>query len=557
MTDTTSTSTTTSTDSQAVAPAPAAEPAATSPRMEQLDPTTLLLDRNVRRDAAPDKTLTDSVRDLGVLVPIVAVRTEAGIRVRYGHRRTHAAIQAGHASVPVWVFDSEHGAGSVSGSDTDRIVAQWAENEHRAALTDTDRLTAVEQLSAFGVSAAQITKRLKTKRTQVDAALVVAASPLAKKATERYEFLTLDQAATLAEFGAADAADTLKALVACAKDSPGQFAHLAQRARDDRAARAAQQAARDIITASGVTVLDGPVPSRYGPAGGPERLLADLTDPDGQPLTPAGHAACPGHAAHLAVEYGYWTPEQAATVRLADTEPEATGEARGGDVDDEGYEMESDDDDDGDGDRERVPWGPRHVAAYVCTDYPAHGHRLRWGHQAGSQAEPPASDADAAERKEAARDERKRVIENNKAWTSAETVRREWLTAFLTRKTAPKGTAMFIAVSLAHCPHVLTQALTGSHSLAGVLLGCPDQAGYGRSATGVLGLLDGASERRAEVITLALVLAAYEDATGKHSWRHLDPATAHYLQFLTDAGYTPSPVEQLASGHQPTTGDVG
>jgi len=74
--------------------------------MEQIDPSLLLLDRNVRRDAAPDKTLVESVRDLGVLVPIVAVRTEGGIRVRYGHRRTHAAIQAGQATVPVWVFDT-------------------------------------------------------------------------------------------------------------------------------------------------------------------------------------------------------------------------------------------------------------------------------------------------------------------------------------------------------------------------------------------------------------------------------------------------------------------
>ncbi len=99
---------------------------------------------------------------------------------------------------------------------------------------------------------------------------------------------------------------------------------------------------------------------------------------------------------------------------------------------------------------------------------------------------------------------------------------------------------MFIAASLAHCPHALTQALTGSHRLASVLLGCPKQAaGYGRGATGVLGLLEGASERRAEVVTLALVLAAYEDATGKHFWRHVDPATARYLQFLTDAGYIP------------------
>lgn len=68
---------------------------ASAPHMEQIDPTTLLVDVNVRRDAAPDKTLVESVRDLGVLVPLVAVRTEEGVRVRYGHRRTLAAVGSG------------------------------------------------------------------------------------------------------------------------------------------------------------------------------------------------------------------------------------------------------------------------------------------------------------------------------------------------------------------------------------------------------------------------------------------------------------------------------
>ncbi len=558
MTDTTtSTTTSTTTDADTGALAAAAAPAAQGPRMEQVDPSLLLVDRNVRRDAAPDKTLVESVRDLGVLVPIAAVRTDAGVRVRYGHRRTHA----GQATVPVWVFDTDH-----ADSDTDRIVAQWAENEHRAALTATDRLAAVEQLSAFGVSAAQITRRLKTKRTQVDAALAVAASPLAKKATERYEFLSLDQAAVLAEFDAGDDADTVKALVACAKDSPGQFAHVAERARDDRAARAREQAARDAIAASGVTVLSGRAPSRYGPAGGPGRLLADLTNPQGEPLTPAGHAACPGHGAHLAVEYGYWTAEQAATVRLADTDGQPAGELAGYDADDEGYESNAEDDGDGrdaednpegEDNRERVPWAPGTPPPTSAPTTPPTGTCCAGPvRPAARRQHRPVTPKPPNTRKRPGPNGR--VIENNKAWTSAETVRREWLTALLTRKTAPKGTAVFIAASLAHCPHALTQALTGSHSLAGVLLGCPEQAaGYGRGAAGVLGLLEGSSERRAEVVTLALVLAAYEDATGKHSWRHVDPATARYLQFLTEAGYTPSPVERLATGHQPTTGEVG
>ena len=80
MTDTSSTSTETPTS---------------APVMEQIDPSTLLVDTNVRTDATPDKTLIESVRDLGVLVPVVAVRTEDGVRVRYGHRRTRAAIEAG------------------------------------------------------------------------------------------------------------------------------------------------------------------------------------------------------------------------------------------------------------------------------------------------------------------------------------------------------------------------------------------------------------------------------------------------------------------------------
>ncbi len=53
------------------------------------------------------------------------------------------------------------------------------------------------------------------------------------------------------------------------------------------------------------------------------------------------------------------------------------------------------------------------------------------------------------------------------------------------------------------------------------------------------------------------MIVAYEDATGKHSWRHVDSATARYLQFLTDAGYTPSPVERLASGEQPPAAGEG
>lgn len=97
----------------------------------QLDPHTLLVDLNVRSDATADRTLTESLRDRGVLAPIVAVRTADGhVRVRAGHRRTQAAIAAGLPTVPVVVADeSTDDAGTV-----ERLLDQWAENEHRAAL---------------------------------------------------------------------------------------------------------------------------------------------------------------------------------------------------------------------------------------------------------------------------------------------------------------------------------------------------------------------------------------------------------------------------------------
>ncbi len=69
----------------------------------QLDPATLLVDVNVRTEAELGKDFLASVAEYGVLVPIVAVQTPQGVRVRYGHRRTLAAVQAGQATVPVYV----------------------------------------------------------------------------------------------------------------------------------------------------------------------------------------------------------------------------------------------------------------------------------------------------------------------------------------------------------------------------------------------------------------------------------------------------------------------
>jgi ParB family transcriptional regulator, chromosome partitioning protein len=164
----------------------------------ELDPRSLLVDVNIRTDARLDKDFIASIKDLGVLVPITAVRTTTGdVRVRFGHRRTLAAIEAGLATVPVEIVGDD---ATDDAAQIERILTQHAENAHRAALTGSEQLGVVEQLCAFGMSAAQIAKRTKIKRGTVDASLAVVGSELAKAAIERYDFLTLEQAAAVAEF---------------------------------------------------------------------------------------------------------------------------------------------------------------------------------------------------------------------------------------------------------------------------------------------------------------------------------------------------------------------
>src|ERR1035437_9265152 len=131
--------------------------AAIADEFAHIDPTTLTIDANVRTTASLDKDFVASIREHGVLTPILAVRQGDGtLYVRAGQRRTLAAIQAAVASIPVRIIDAT--------TDADRIVQQVIENDQRLALSDADRIAAFEQLSLMGVSPTQIARRLHTKK---------------------------------------------------------------------------------------------------------------------------------------------------------------------------------------------------------------------------------------------------------------------------------------------------------------------------------------------------------------------------------------------------------
>ena len=252
-------------------------------------------------------------------------------------------------------------------------------------------------------------------------------------------------------------------------------------------------------------------------------------DADRKPLDSDEHYSCPGHAAYL--DKGWRLP-------TADDEPD-TGETDTGDQDDE--EAEDGDTDDGQP-RTVYGWMPK----FVCTDFAAHAHQDRYAY-AGAGGSQKKTAAEMTEQERAAASAARRdVIQSNKDWLSATTVRRTWLQTLLARKTVPKAAAGFLAGSLAR-PGL---ALADGYHLGYELLSLQGQTpGYSVQSDAFSELVTKSSEARAQVLALALVLAALEEPLKeKSSWRDTRADTVRYLRFLADCGYPLAAIERRACG---------
>lgn len=144
--------------------------------------------------------------------------------------------------------------------------------------------------------------------------------------------------------------------------------------------------------------------------------------------------------------------------------------------------------------------------------------------------------------------ERRALISNNKAWASAEKVRREWLKTFLSRKTTPKNAQQFIAASVIEGRGVLTRTIGEHHRLALELLDLPKYS-WGKSHP----ILDHVQKQPGRTMTalLAVTIAALEEATSKSTWRAPSREDAAYFTALKEWGYTLSDVENIVIGIEP------
>jgi ParB family chromosome partitioning protein len=162
-----------------------------TPTLEMLDPTTLIVDVNVRKDAALTPEFVASIKEHGVIEPVIAHRNEDGtVHVRMGQRRTLGAVEAQRPLIPVMI--------TASAEEAERIVSQVVENIQRAAMTEADEAEAYHQLSLIGVSAAAIAKKTGRTKTTVESALKAKSTETG--ATALGKGYTIEEALVLAEF---------------------------------------------------------------------------------------------------------------------------------------------------------------------------------------------------------------------------------------------------------------------------------------------------------------------------------------------------------------------
>jgi ParB family chromosome partitioning protein len=447
-----------------------------APSLEVLDPKRVSV-KNIRT-AQPDKEFIESIRERGNFQPIGVLRTAEGeLVLRFGLQRLQACIETGR-QVLAMVVD---GTAGTDEAEIERIFLQLDENDRRKDLTAGERAGAVAELFELGADARTVGRRTGLNKAEIALARTTAASETARTLAAQYP-LDLAQAAVVAEFE--DDQETAVELAKAARDNPGQFAHLAERARHERedAAMIAVRAAE--LTAQGIILTSERRSWEYAISG-----WAGL---DGRELTPETHKACPGNVVHLNV-WGY---------------------------------------------------NPRQVLeSWFCTDPKGNLHKK---HRRNGTPEKDPEEATAERRKvlegnkawRAATAVRQRWLRD--VLLARKVTVPDGTFLFIARALAGADTFMINALStMSGGKHPGARALLG-----GIEKETYDYKTQARTSP-LLDSLTGTSEPRAQLVILALVVGAYEDqACDPQTWRTPRRSAQEYLSALSRWGYDLSPIEQ-------------
>ncbi|MBE7192968.1 MAG: ParB N-terminal domain-containing protein [Gordonia polyisoprenivorans] len=523
--------------------------------LAQIDPTTVVIDTNVRTDAALDKAFAASIAERGVILPVVATRdTDGTVRVRDGQRRTLAAREAGLDTIPVYVIASDTAGDAAT---VERVTDQLIANEHRTDLTNSERAQAAQQLIDLGVSRTRVAKVTSLGSTKaVDAAVATAKSAVAMSSLDAG--LTLEQAAIIA--GYEDDADTDAVRMLCDAAAEGTFDHRAAQLAATATERAAHREAAAPIVAAGYELLERR-PYYYG-ADAPKELVRLVHRETGEPVTDD--------------QLDTLTRDRVVAYVDIDT-TEVWTDSDGQPVDETLIDWSLHEDDDpasvpadglldprilteGESVTATVEWFHRDpavdglIGAVEYANIARNTENMRGeAEKLGAVGEDGTVDVDAvlAAQAEAEKAAKRRVLKLNKLALAAQEVRRAKLAEVLARKTLPKGMSAtvtrFVATTMwrHHDLFGIARSEANSRAIAAELIGSdPIEA------------QEQASAERAQVITAAIVIAAHEANFPKDAWRQAGEhmwadakARAAYLAFLVEVfGYTLAEVEQAVAG---------
>ena len=254
-----------------------------------LDPQALIAnEHNPRKTLREIKALAASIKEVGVVQPLLVERDGDGFRLIAGWRRATAAIEAGLATVPCVVESSSRDTAA-------QLCAMVAENVARDGLSSGETAAAYRQMSLAGVSAARIAKVTGQKKADVEVAIAVGANDVAVAVATRYD-ITMEQAAAIAELS--DDREIVKELTTLAVRSPWDFEHRVSRIRQDREREAQHAALLADCEEKNLTVIERP---EYG-----DRSMVrvrDLYDDNGRQLSEKRHERCPGHAVAIVSDW--------------------------------------------------------------------------------------------------------------------------------------------------------------------------------------------------------------------------------------------------------------
>ncbi|MFF2396351.1 ParB N-terminal domain-containing protein [Nocardia sp. NPDC058114] len=479
------------------------------------DPGELVIGENIRQgfDPAEHPKQAASIRAFGVRAPVLVEReTDGSLHVLDGQVRTLIAVAENVAQVPVWITDVDTSI-DIDERRITRALSQLNLNDRRIPITDSDRAGGVALMLDLGASVTRIAEGLQTEHAKIRTAAVIGRSATARRLLDDSQY-SLAQLETIAHYEALGDTDAVAQL-----SFPRiNFRYRATLIEQDRAMTRARLAAALPYAAFGFGILT----EDPDLATEPTNLISatDLVTGEGEPVTET----------EIYADAHRWAVYVVVDDSDADLVAEDTGEL----VDPDSVDWDATEPgvEPGEGLRSahglvtREQWVP---AYYLLAEHlPASGLQIPVPEPAVDRADDPvdATDIEQADR-EAARAARRRVIELNKQGSAAKIRRIEFLTELLAARTAPPGTAVFVATSLNREPGLLSSwgASTTTQKLLGV------------TSTGELTeKIAAAATGRAWVIVLALVLGAHESQIEKDSWRRPPSGAARYLTFLAELG---------------------